>query len=96
MNGVQLMVKRGSVPEFAGKLSSFGHLGCCEDGCNATQFVAFKFDSIDFSVPYLGGAETLALIKNQNQLGNHIDPFPDCSHTETAVRAHLLFGVQIL
>jgi hypothetical protein len=72
------------------------HLGCCNDGCNATQFIQFKFEAIDFSVPYLGGADSLALIATQIQPGFDVGPSPDCSHFETSVRAHLLFGVQIL
>jgi hypothetical protein len=75
---------------------SSSHLGCCDDGCNATQFVQFEFQALDFSVPYLGGVDTLVLIENQSPAGFHVDPFPDCSHSETGVRAHLLFGVQIL
>ena len=72
------------------------HAGCSNDGCHATQFVQFKFEPLDFSVPYLGGVDTLALIESQDCTGFSVDPFPDCKHTETGVRAHLLFGVQII
>lgn len=72
------------------------HAGCSKDGCNATQFVQFKFQPLDFSVPYLGGVDTLALTESPTYSGFDVDPFPDCRHSETGVRAHLLFGVQII
>ncbi len=78
------------------KNQSPGHDGCCDDGCTATQFVQFKFQAIDFSVPYLGGVDTLALIERQSYAGVDVVPFSDCLHSETGVRAHLLYGVQIL
>ena len=72
------------------------HAGCSDDGCNAIQFVQFKVQALDFSIPYLGGADTLALIEIQGYAGFDVVPFPDCLPWETGVRAHLLFGVQII
>lgn len=72
------------------------HGGCSDDGCSATQFVQFKFQALDFSIPYLGGADTLALIESESYAGFNVVPFPDRLHSETGVRAHLLFGVQII
>jgi hypothetical protein len=72
------------------------HFGCQDDGCNATKLVKFEFWPAEFSLQYFCGAENAALVASQACAGNDIDPFPDCSHTETSVRAHLLLGVQLL
>ena len=75
----------------------FNHFDCCDDGCNLTQSVSFAFQSLDFSVPYLGGADTLALVERQTLGGFYSgEPVADDAFPRGSVRAHLLFGVQIL
>ena len=75
----------------------FNHSDCCDDGCNVTQSVSFAFQSLDFSVPYLGGADTLALVERQTLGGFYTgEPVPDDVFPRGSVRAHLLLGVQIL
>jgi len=72
------------------------HAGCCDDGCNVTQSVPFVFKSLDFSVPYLGGVDTLALIERQTLGVYNGEPVADDAFPRGSVRAHLLLGVQIL
>lgn len=72
------------------------HTGCSDDGCHVTQFVQFKFQSLDFSVPYFGSVDAMALVEGWNCRVSEVDPFPDRMHTRAGMRAHLHFGVQIV
>ncbi len=72
------------------------HFGCSHDDCHALQFEKFQFESLDWAVPYLGDVEALAKIESSRCVGINAIPFPDYSHTCGSVRAHLLFGVQII
>ena len=73
-----------------------GHFGCQDDGCNATTLIKFVFWPAKLSSQCLCVAENSALVAIQARSGQDKDPFPDCSHTETPVRTHLLLGVQLL
>ena len=72
------------------------HADCSNDGCHVTQFVQFKFQALDFSVPYFGSVDALALVESQSCRGFDVDPFPDPIHARANMRAHLQFGVQIV
>ena len=72
------------------------HTGCSDDGCHVTQFVQFKFEALDFSVPYFGSVDAMALVEGWNCRVSEVDPFPDRIHTRAGMRAHLQFGVQIV
>ena len=79
-----------------GRSQRHGHFGCDDDRCKVTQSFKFVYIPCDFSSEYLGGAESIALIHCQARTIINLDRIPDGAHTETAVRAHLLLGVQIL
>lgn len=89
---------RGSEPTdaFDSHSHSSNHLGCSDDGCNVTRPNQSKFKTTDSAVPYLGGLGTLALLEGHGDSRVDIDLFPDRWHVSEGVRAHLLFGVQIL
>ena len=72
------------------------HAGCSDDGCHLTQITEFKFQSFEFSVPYFGSVDVLALVEGQSCRGFDVDPFPDPIHARANMRAHLQFGVQIV
>jgi hypothetical protein len=79
-----------------GESHGHGHLACHDDGCNVTSLKKFVFSPLDFCTRYLDRAGSSALVAVQTLKGCEKNPFPDCEHTTTAVRAHLLFGILIL
>lgn len=75
---------------------SHSHFCCQDDGCNVTKVVKFVFKPLDFSTPYLGGAEDLAVAQLAAYPGSVIDPLPDCKCFAQKVRSHLQFSIQLI
>ena len=72
------------------------HHACCQDdSCSLFRVVKYKFPSLDFLTRYLNGAEDFAILKSASA-GLPLDLFPDHGLSAPSVRAHLLFGVQLI